>query len=64
MTKTVTYQDLQDELDTLLIELQRDDLDVDQAIKYYERGLVLVQKLDARLKDAEIRITEIKAQFS
>lgn len=64
MTKKLTYQQMQSELETILTDMQREDLDVDLAIEHYERGLELVRELETYLKQAENRVTEIKAKFS
>jgi exodeoxyribonuclease VII small subunit len=60
----LNYQELKDELDEIMILLQQEDLDVDKALEHYKRGLQLVQQLESYLKDAENKITEIKAKFS
>jgi exodeoxyribonuclease VII small subunit len=57
-----TYQTLKTELDTIMAELQREDIDVDQAIKYYQRGLELVGQLEKYLAKAENKVTELKAK--
>ena len=57
------YQDLKTELDTILLELQTEDIDVDQTVAKYKRGLELVEKLESQLKDAENIITELQAKF-
>ncbi|MEO8104794.1 MAG: exodeoxyribonuclease VII small subunit [Candidatus Saccharibacteria bacterium] len=62
--KTVDYASLKAELDGVLVEIQREDLDVDVALKQYERGLELVQQLEKYLTTAENRVTELKARFS
>lgn len=65
MTKTVVdFASLNSELETILIELNREDLDVDQAIKHYERGLKLVAQLEQYLQSSENKITELKAKFN
>lgn len=60
--KTQDYQALKAELDGIMLELQREDLDVDTALRYYERGLELVGLLEAYLKTAENRVRELKAK--
>ncbi len=60
----LTYQALNDELESVLADLQRDDTDVDTALKQYERGLELVQQLEQHLKNAQNTIVELKAKFS
>ena len=68
MTKTdpkqpaPTYEALKTELDTILAELQREDLDVDTALKHYQRGLELVRQLEKYLAKAENKVTELKAK--
>jgi exodeoxyribonuclease VII small subunit len=57
------YHSLQDELQAILLAMQREDLDIDEAIKNYENGLVILKKLEQYLKTAENKITELKAKF-
>jgi len=57
------YQILKAELDGIMLELQREDLDVDAALKYYERGLELVGLLEKHLKKAENRVRQLKSSF-
>jgi len=45
-------------------KLQAEDLDVDEALKLYERGLELVKQLDNYLKTAENTVLELKARFN
>lgn len=58
-----SYQEMARELDDILLELQQEDLDVDQAVKQYERGLELVRQLETYLKTAENKVKELKATF-
>jgi exodeoxyribonuclease VII small subunit len=57
------YKQLRDELDAVLAELQREDLDVDEALEHYRRGLDLVRQLEKYLTGAENKIREIKGKF-
>lgn len=57
------YEQLRTELEAIVSDLQRDDLDIDQALKHYERGLELVRQIDEYLNKAENRIRELKAAF-
>ncbi len=59
-----SYQTLKTELDSVLMELQREDIDVDQAIVHYERGLQLVRQLEAYLSHADNKVKELKAAFN
>ena len=58
------YEALQSELDKVLAELQRTDLDVDAALKLYQRGLELIEQLEQYLQTAENTVKEIKAKFN
>jgi exodeoxyribonuclease VII small subunit len=63
MAKEVNYQSLQSELESILNDLQRDDIDVDQAMKQYERGLQIVKQLEDYLQSAENTVEELRAKF-
>ena len=63
-TKQLDYKMLNDELQALLVKLQGDDIDVEEAVKLYERGLEIIAQLEEYLKTAENRITKLQAQFS
>lgn len=57
------YKELADELDDILVELQQADLDVDVAVKKYERGLELIKELETYLGEAENKVSRLKAKF-
>ncbi len=57
-----SYQELSAELDQLLAALQNPDVPIDEAVKLYERGLQLVQQLEAHIKTAENKISKQKLQ--
>lgn len=62
--KKIDYQKLSGELDNIVLALQADTLDVDEAMKQYERGLELVTQLETYLKTAENKITKLQARAS
>lgn len=62
--KQVDYKALNDELQALLVQLQGEDIDVEEAVKLYERGLEIVAQLEEYLKTSENRITKLQSQFS
>jgi exodeoxyribonuclease VII small subunit len=64
MPKKSDYKSLNAELDEILAKLQTDDLDVDQAVELYERGISITKELETYLKEAENKIAKIKADFS
>lgn len=63
MPKT-DYQSLSNELEIILSKLQSADLDIDEAVKAYERGIVIAKELEVYLKTAENKITKIKADLN
>lgn len=63
MTVKKNYQQLSAELEEILAKLQSADLDIDDAVKAYERGMAIAEELELYLKDAENKITKIKASF-
>ena len=58
-----TYAGLKMELDQLLVDLQDEDVDIDEATKKYERGIELVKLLESKLKLAENKITKLNNRF-
>ncbi|MBC7581740.1 exodeoxyribonuclease VII small subunit [Aeromicrobium sp.] len=61
MTKEVDYGALSDELETIVLDLQQDTIDVDIAVQKYERGLELISKLEKYLKTAENKIEKLNS---
>lgn len=61
---TPSYQKLNAELENLLIELQSGELDIDEAVKKYQRGMEIVKALQKYLKEAENKVKKVKADFS
>lgn len=62
MTKSqkTDYKKLSAELDEILAKLQSPDLDVDEALKAYERGVAITKELETYLKEAENKIQKIQ----
>lgn len=58
--KQVNYQTLSRELETVLAALQQPDVQVDDAVKLYERGLQLATELETYLGQAENSIRKLK----
>lgn len=55
----INYQNLSTELDDILSLLQSGEVDIDEAIKLYERGQKIVEDLQTYLKTAENKITKV-----
>jgi len=56
---TKAYQ----EIEVINEWFQREDIDLDEALKNYERGMELVKKCKERLKEAENKFEEIKKKY-
>lgn len=57
------YRVLSAELDDVLARLQSAELDVDEAVRAYERGMEIAKELEAYLKDAENKVKKVKADW-
>ncbi len=57
------YHALTEELHTLTTKLESGDLDIDDAVASYERGLEIVAQLEARLARAENKVTDLRAKL-
>jgi exodeoxyribonuclease VII small subunit len=57
-----SYAELQQELSDLLAWFESDDVDLDEAMKKYKRGLVIVAELEKHLKTAENSVKKVKSQ--
>ncbi len=62
-SNSVDYQTLQTELDKILQWFEQDDVDLDQAIAKYERGMEIAKELESYLKTAENKIEIVKKKF-
>lgn len=59
-----SYADLEAELREIIVWFEGETFDVDEAVAKYRRGLELVQQLEAYLKTAENKVTELQAKFN
>jgi exodeoxyribonuclease VII small subunit len=62
MAKTQTNREQQNELETILAQLQDDEVDVDEALKMYDAAVTLIGKLEVRLETAKNHVQELKAR--
>ena len=61
-TKTkATYLELSEELRQVMDVLEQGKLDIDEAVRCYERGLQIVKELEDYLRSAENKVTQLKA---
>lgn len=52
------------ELEGIVAWFEREDVDLEEGIEKFERGVELAKKCKARLKEAENKVIEIKAKFN
>lgn len=58
-TKPVKFEAAMQSLETLVTQLERGDLPLEDALQAFEHGMQLVQQCQQRLNDAELRIEKI-----
>lgn len=64
MTKeAINFTKLSSELDSILESLDSGRLSIDDSIKQYEHGMEIVGRLETYLKEAENKVTKIKAKW-
>jgi exodeoxyribonuclease VII small subunit len=63
MAKDIDYKVLSAELDEVLGKLQAGEVDVDEAVKLYERGITITGQLEAYLKTAENKVRKVQAEW-
>ncbi len=59
VSNSKNYRELSAELETILDQLQSGSLDVDDALKTFERGQAVVKLLQAKLQQAENKIKKL-----
>jgi len=62
MSAKKDYRAMSEELESVLVTLQQDDLDVDTAMAAYAQGLKLVKELEAYLQQAENTVAKLRAE--
>ncbi len=63
-SKAIDYRKLSNQLDEILEQLQSGEIDIDDAIAQYGRGMEIVEQLQKYLKEAQNKVTKIKKDFS
>lgn len=61
---TKTYRQLMEELDSIMLALQADELDVDAAIAHYEKGIALTKEIATYLTKSENKLTQLRSKAS
>lgn len=63
MTKKINFGQLFKELEEITVWFEREEVDLEEGLKKFERGLELARLLKGHLKGAENKVSEIKAKF-
>ncbi|MEK9152835.1 MAG: exodeoxyribonuclease VII small subunit [Patescibacteria group bacterium] len=61
--KKFNFGEAYHELEEIIAWFEREEVDLDEGLKKFERGLALARKCKERLKDVENKVVEIKAKF-
>ncbi len=56
----MNFEDAMRELETVVGQLERGDVALDQSIALYERGAALKARCETKLKEAEEKVAKIK----
>ena len=59
-TNTPSFEEAMDELDSLVDQMESDQLPLEELISHYERGAKLLSECEATLKTAKKRLETIK----
>ena len=59
MSQPISFKELNNELETILEKLQSSELDVDQILVEYQKGIEIVEQLEKYLETARNKITKI-----
>lgn len=55
----MTFEDAMKELEQVVGQLERGEVELDESIKLYERGAELKKRCEAKLKEAEEKVAAI-----
>jgi exodeoxyribonuclease VII small subunit len=62
MAAQPTFRELNEQLETVMVKLQAEDVDVDEALKLHAEGSKLLEQLEKRLASAEHTVAELKSK--
>ena len=60
MKKELTFEEALKELEKIVLNLEKGDLSLDEAIQAYEKGAVLKEQCEKRLNEAKLKVEEIE----
>jgi exodeoxyribonuclease VII small subunit len=61
--KTSDYRKLSSELDSIVAALEAADVDIEEAMRHYQRGMEIIKEIDTYLKQAENKVIKVKAAW-
>lgn len=61
--KKLNVQQAFEELEAITLWFEKEEIDLEEGLVKFERGLELARKLKARLGEVENRVSAIKAKF-
>lgn len=54
------YRQLKSQLDEIILRLEADSLDIDEALKLYEKSQKILAEMEMYLKKTEVKIKKLK----
>lgn len=60
----MTFREMMDELDGIVSVLESNTLELEDSLKSYERGIVLMRTLKERLSDAQQKVNVLMGELS
>ena len=61
MTKNLSFEEALKELEEIVNSLERGDVSLEDAIEAYERGSMLKNQCEKRLKEAKMKVEKIQS---
>jgi exodeoxyribonuclease VII small subunit len=61
--KKFNFSDAYQEIERINEWFQKDNIDLEEALAKYERGMELIKKCRERLKESENKFTDIKKKY-
>ena len=55
----MSFEQSLEELERIIEELEREDLSLEDALRYFEQGIGMIRTCDSQLKSAQGRLTEL-----
>ena len=60
MKKELSFEEALKELEEIVVNLEKGDISLDDAIKAYEKGSLLKEQCEKRLNEAKLKVEEIE----